>query len=94
MSSISPNELPYPSLNEINFSAFSEATPEYHNELYGFIKTEGLLSKYKIGKSTEVYKRREKNGNVKSCDVAFPVLASQTPLTSSRAAPSGAVVGG
>ena len=38
VSSISPNELPYPSLNEINFSAFSEAIPEYHNELYGFIE--------------------------------------------------------
>ena len=30
-----------------------------------------MLGKYKIGKSTKVYKRREKNGNVKSCDVAL-----------------------
>ena len=27
-----PNRLPYPSLNELNFLAFSEITEEYHNE--------------------------------------------------------------
>lgn len=35
--SIEPSNLPYPSLNEVNFSAFNEANDEYHNELYGYI---------------------------------------------------------
>jgi len=32
-----PNQLPYPSLNEVNFLAFTEVTEEYHNELYSYI---------------------------------------------------------
>ena len=32
-------QLPYPSLNEINFSAFGEVTEEYHNELFEHLKT-------------------------------------------------------
>ena len=31
------NILPNPSLNEVNYLAFSEISEEYHNELYGFI---------------------------------------------------------
>ena len=30
--------LPFPSLNEINFSAFKEISEEYHNELYGYLQ--------------------------------------------------------
>lgn len=41
------SELPYSSLNEVNFAAFGEATFEYHNELYGFIEVEGRLSEYR-----------------------------------------------
>jgi len=44
------NELPYPSLNEVNFAAFGEATEEYHNELYGYIEEIGKLQDYKNGK--------------------------------------------
>lgn len=47
---VEPGQLPYPSLNEVSFLAFSEATDEYHNELYGYIESEGLLSQYKTGK--------------------------------------------
>ena len=35
---IEENGLPYPSLNEVNYLAFGEATEEYHNELYGFLQ--------------------------------------------------------
>jgi len=36
---IEKNELPYPSLNEVNFLAFGEADEEYHNELYAYIES-------------------------------------------------------
>lgn len=37
VSPIQVHELPYPSLNEVNYVAFGEATVEYHNELYGWV---------------------------------------------------------
>ena len=57
------HELPYPSLNEVNFVAFGEATFEYHNELYGFIEAQGRLSDYKIGKSTRDYNKLLRDGS-------------------------------
>jgi hypothetical protein len=48
-------------LNEINFIAFRDLTEEYHNELYGFIESEGLLVDYKLGKSTMTYQRLKKD---------------------------------
>jgi predicted ATP-dependent endonuclease of OLD family len=35
---IEQNQLPYPSLNEVNYSAFGEVTEEYHNELFEHLK--------------------------------------------------------
>lgn len=58
-----PNQLPYPSLNEVNFLAFNEVTEEYHNELYGFIEAEGWLTKYKTGKSTINYNKILRDGS-------------------------------
>lgn len=60
---IERGDLPYPSLNEVNFLAFSESNDEYHNELYGFIESEGLLDKYKYGKDTVGYVRLKRNGD-------------------------------
>jgi len=57
-----PNHLPYPSLNEVNFLAFSEITEEYHNELYGFIELEGEMTNYRSGKNTIPYNRLKKDG--------------------------------
>ncbi|MCP4978633.1 MAG: ATP-binding protein [Maribacter sp.] len=57
------NELPYPSLNEVNFLAFAESDDEYHNELYGFIESENLLGDYKDGKETITYIRLKHNGD-------------------------------
>ena len=59
-----PHELPYPSLNEINFTAFGESTSEYHNELYGFIEDKGLLSDYKNGKAQRKYIRADQSNKV------------------------------
>ena len=50
-------DLPYPSLNEVNFLAFSESDEEYHNELYGYIESEEVLTDYKSGKTTILYKK-------------------------------------
>jgi predicted ATP-dependent endonuclease of OLD family len=55
-----PNRLPYPSLNEVNFLAFSDITEEYHNELYGFIELEEEMTNYRNGKPTIPYNRLKK----------------------------------
>ena len=52
---IDEKELPYPSLNEVNYAAFGEADQEYHNELYGYIEGRKLLSKFESGKSKIEY---------------------------------------
>ena len=64
--SVERNELPYPSLNEVNFLAFGESNDEYHNELYGFIESEDVLTVYKDGKETIEYIRIKRNGNLMS----------------------------
>lgn len=64
ISEVVKEQLPYPSLNEVNFSAFSEVTEEYHNELYGYIEENCWLSEYKLGKTTKKYiKETKKQGN-------------------------------
>lgn len=62
--SVERSELPYPSLNEVNFLAFGESNDEYHNELYGFIESEELLADYKDGKETIEYIRIKRNGDL------------------------------
>lgn len=57
-------ELPYPSLNEVNFLAFSESNEEYHNELYGFLESEEALIQYKDGRETIRYIRIRLNGDL------------------------------
>lgn len=57
-----PNRLPYPSLNEVNFLAFSEITEEYHNELYGYIELDGEMANYRRGKATIPYNKLKKDG--------------------------------
>ena len=62
---VDKNDLPYPSLNEVNFRAFDEAVEEYHNELYGFLESEGLLDTFKLGRPTMKYIDRRKPSNPK-----------------------------
>lgn len=57
------SELPYPSLNEVNFSAFDESSFEYHNELYGFIEAEGKLAMFKAGQPTMPYNKLNRDGS-------------------------------
>jgi hypothetical protein len=63
ISVVSPGHLPYPSLNEVNFLAFSDVSEEYHNELYGFIEAEGLLNTYREGKPVSTYIKLQRNGS-------------------------------
>lgn len=64
--SVEPNQLPYPSLNEINYIAFNDLTEEYHNELYGYIEAEGKFNEFKTGKEVISYIRLLQNGTTKS----------------------------
>lgn len=67
--SISPNNLPYPSLNEVNYLAFGEITDEYHNELYGFIEAEDRLTDFRVGKATIRYIKIIRGGNTREENV-------------------------
>lgn len=58
------HNLPYPSLNEVNYAAFDETSFEYHNELYGYIEAEGALQEYKQGRSERPYNRVRRDGSV------------------------------
>lgn len=66
-----PHTLPYPSLNEVNFLAFSETTEEYHNELYGFIEFEGKINDFKDGKPQIDYIKLDKDGSKKTIKISL-----------------------
>ena len=65
VSTVMPGQLPYASLNEVNFLAFSEIAEEYHIELYGFIESKGMLNSYKSGKQERKYIRLYEDGSTK-----------------------------
>lgn len=65
---IEKHNLPYPSLNEVNFLAFGESDDGYHNELYGYIESEGWFADYQRGKHSREYKRLNKNGQITNED--------------------------
>ena len=58
--------LVYPSLNEVNYTAFGEVTEEYHDELYGFIEGHSWLSDYENGKPRISYVRLFPNGTTRN----------------------------
>lgn len=66
-----PNQLPYPSLNEVNYLAFGEISEEYHNELYGYLEAQNLLSIFKQGKILVPYIRILPDGNTKSTQITM-----------------------
>jgi len=59
-------QLPYPSLNEVNFVAFKDVTEEYHNELYGYIDAEGWLPDFYDDKPALEYIKILRNGNTRA----------------------------
>lgn len=60
---VEKSDLPYPSLNEVNYLSFDESNEEYHNELYGYIESEQLLNEFKTNKETVPYIRLKRNGD-------------------------------
>ena len=56
--------LGYPSLNEINYTAFGAITEEYHDELWGYLMEKDLLPEYEKGKETKPYERMKKGKKV------------------------------
>jgi len=66
---IERGNLPYPSLNEVNFLAFGESNDEYHNELYGYIESENELSNYKNGRPTINYNKLRGNGAINTIQI-------------------------
>lgn len=71
ISSVQQNELPYPSLSEVNFSAFGEATYEYHNELYGYIDAEGRLAEYRSGRPLRAYIKIRKDNSTEQIQIVL-----------------------
>lgn len=71
ISNINRNELPYPSLNEVNYLAFNESNDEYHNELYGFIESENKLAEYKTGQPMKPYLKSKQDGTTKTCQMVL-----------------------
>lgn len=61
-----PSQLPYPSLNEINYIAFKDLTDEYHNELHGYLFAEELWNDFKNGKDLIAYTKIFNNGTTKN----------------------------
>ena len=55
--------LPSPSYNEVNYIAFHEITEEYHNELFGYIESMGLMSSYEAGKPQSTYVELRRDGS-------------------------------
>lgn len=56
----------YPSMNEVNYTAFDEVTEEYHDELYGFIEGQGWLNDYESGKPQRPYVRLMRDGSTRN----------------------------
>lgn len=54
-------QMPYKTLNEVNYLAFGEVSEEYHNELYGHLESRGNLKTFLSPLPTQVY-IRDKNG--------------------------------
>ena len=57
--------LHYPSLNEVNYVAYNEATEEYHNELYGILVYQNWIKDYQAERPQKQYKKIIKNGEIR-----------------------------
>ena len=66
ISQIQAGLLQYPSLNEVNFTAFGEVTEEYHDELYGFIYGQGWMNDYESGKPQRPYVQVMRDGSLQN----------------------------
>jgi len=70
-------QLPFPSLNEVNYLAFSEISEGYHDELYGYLEEQGWLNEYKQGKTTVPYKKIHTNGTTREQQICMTALCGK-----------------
>lgn len=68
---VEESELPYPSLNEVNFLAFDEASEEYHDELYGHLDQKNWLDDYKNSHGKIKYIKILHDGKLKEFDICL-----------------------
>lgn len=66
---IKKSNLPYPSLNEVNFLAFDESDETYHNELYGFIENSEWVNDFRQVGPMKTYKYTNRNNQEKSQEI-------------------------
>lgn len=71
ISEVLPNQLPYPSLNEINFIAFNDLTDEYHNELHGYLIAEEYWNEFKANKDLIDYIKQFPNGTTRNIQISL-----------------------
>ncbi len=62
--SIDVAQMPYKTLNEVNYLAFGEVSEEYHNELYGHLDSRGDLKVFLSAQPTYTYKKITKSGSI------------------------------
>lgn len=62
---VQEGQLKYPSLNEVNYLAFNDATEEYHDELYSYIEFQKWKNEYITDRPQRLYKRILQNGTVR-----------------------------
>lgn len=62
---VQPQALPYLSLNEVNYVAFGEISEEYHDELYGHLESQQLLSAFEQNQPVHQYMKLCKGGSTK-----------------------------
>ena len=61
--SVVQGQLPFTSLNEVNFTSFEEVSEEYHNELYGFLFSENRMKEFRQGRERMPYIRQFNYGS-------------------------------
>lgn len=62
ITNVQSGQMCYPSLNEINFTAFEAPTIEYLNELYGYLEYNAWMSEYKSQAPTRPYDKLDRHG--------------------------------
>lgn len=75
--SVDKQELPYPSLNEVNFLAFNTTSEEYHNELYGYIEAQEKFNCFKKGKATRPYIKLYKGKTINETNILSQYIRDQ-----------------
>lgn len=71
VASVEPNQLSYPSLNEVNYLAFGELSEEYHDELWAHIEENGWKTAYFDGKPRIPYNKIMRNGTVNQIQITL-----------------------